>query len=116
MDRFDPALNPNQALRDEIGDAEYEQYLEATGRPTTVAVNRVLESSPGAVAGLQSGDQILSYDGQRVFNTFELNQQTMQGEPGASVVVDILRDDVPMQVVMPRGPIGIYTFEGRRRR
>jgi hypothetical protein len=116
MDRFDPAFNPDAALRAEIGDLEYEQYLEASGRPTMVAVNSVLESSPGQVAGLQPGDQILNYDGQRVFNTFELNRQTMQGTPGDSVVVDILRDGAPMQVVMPRGPIGIYTREGGRRR
>ena len=112
----DPSLNPYALLRAEIGDDEYEQYLEASGRPTTVAVNSVMESSPGAVAGLQPGDRIVSYDGQRVFNTFDLNRQTMQGTPGATVVVDIVRDGAPMQVVLPRGPIGIYTREGGRRR
>lgn len=115
-DRFDPAVNPSSALRAEIGDLEYEQYLEAYNRPTAVAVGSVLESSPGHVAGLQAGDQILSYDGQRVFNTFELNQQTMQGDPGESVVVDIMRDGAPMQVVLPRGPIGITAQSGRGRR
>lgn len=116
MNRFDPAFNPGAALRAELGDTEYEQYLEAYNRPTAVAVGSVLESSPGYVAGLQPGDRILSYDGQRVFNTFELNQQTMQGDPGESVVVDIMRDDAAMQVVLPRGPIGITTRSGRGRR
>ena len=116
MDRFDPAFNPNAALRAELGDVEYEQYLEASGRPTSVSVGSVMEMSPGAVAGLQPGDRILSYDGQRVFNTYELNMQTMQGTPGETVVVDIMRDGAPMQVVMPRGPIGIYTRGGGRRR
>lgn len=116
MNFSDPSLNPYALLRAEVGDDEYEQYLEASGRPTTVAVNSVMESSPGAVAGLQPGDRIVSYDGQRVFNTFDLTQQTMQGTPGDTVVVDIVRDGAPMQVVLPRGPIGIYTREGGRRR
>jgi len=102
-------------LRQELGDYEYERYLVANNRPTSVGVGTVLESSPGQVAGLQPGDQIVSYDGQRVFSTVDLNQQTMQGVPGESVVVDFLRDGVPMQVVVPRGPIGISTRGGRGR-
>ena len=98
-------------LREELGDAQYVQYLEANNRPTAVDVGRVLPSSAGHRAGLQSGDQIVSYDGQRVFSYSDLNNQTFSGEPGQSVVVDILRDGMPMQIVMPRGPIGV---ESRR--
>lgn len=94
-------------LREELGDAQYVQYLEANNRPTAVDVGRVLPSSAGHRAGLQSGDQIVSYDGQRVFSYSDLNNQTFSGEPGQSVVVDILRDGMPMQIVMPRGPIGV---------
>lgn len=111
---FDDRWNPDAMLRAEIGDREYEQYLQANGRPTAVAVGEVLQSSAGQIAGLQPGDEIVSYDGQRVFSAFDLNRQTMQGEPGQSVVVDILRDDAPMQLVMPRGPIGI-SARGRGR-
>lgn len=109
-------LNPDQALRAELGDAEYEQYLEANGRSTSVAVGTVLESSPGQRAGLQSGDQIVGYDGQRVFSYGDLSDQTMSATPGQSVVVDIVRDGVPMQVVVDAGPIGISNrgFRGRR--
>ncbi len=113
---FDPALNPNSALRAEIGDAEYEQYLQANNRPTAVSIGNVLESSPAQRVGLQSGDQIVSYDGTRVFDVSDLNQQTMLGEPGESVVVDITRDGMPMQVVLPRGPIGVSTGRDRGRR
>ena len=38
----------------------------------------------------------------------DLMQQAIQGEPGQNVVVDIVRDGVHMQVVMPRGPLGVY--------
>jgi predicted metalloprotease with PDZ domain len=116
FDPFAPGMNPGTALRAEIGDAEYEQYLEAYGRQTSVSIGSVLESSPGQRAGLQSGDEIMRYGGARVFSTQDLNQQIMIGEPGESVVVDVKRDGVLMQVVLPRGPIGVTTgrFRGRR--
>ena len=116
MNPFDTSLNSDAALRTEIGDIEYEQYLAANGRPTAVHVSGVMESSPGQVAGIRSGDQITSYDGQRIFSTMELTQQTMQGVQGDSVVVGIVRDGVPMQIVLPRGPIGVSTSRFSRRR
>ena len=116
LNRFNPSLNPNSVLRSEIGDAQYEQYLQANNRSTAISVGSVLESSPGQRAGLQAGDQIVSYDGNRVFDVSDLNEQTMLGEPGASVVVDITRDGVPMPVVLPRGPIGVTTGRFPRRR
>ena len=116
MNPFDPSLNSNSALRAEIGDAEYERYLLANNRPTAVSIGSILESSPAQRVGLQSGDQIVSYDGTRVFDVSDLNQQTMLGEPGESVVVDITRDGMPMQVVLPRGPIGVSTGRDRGRR
>jgi S1-C subfamily serine protease len=116
LDRAAFRFDPDQALRAEIGDAEYEQYLEAYGRSTSVAVGTVLESSPGQRAGLQSGDEIVGYGGQRVFSYNELSSRTMNAQPGQSVVVDIVRDGVPMQVIVEAGPIGISNrgFRGRR--
>jgi len=116
LDRSDSRLDPDATLRAEIGDTEYEQYLEADGRSTSVAVGTVLESSPGQRAGLQAGDQIVGYGGQRVFSYGELSEQTMTAEPGRSVVVDIVRDGVPMQVVVDAGPIGISNRSTRGRR
>ena len=94
-------------LRQELGDADYERYLESNGRSTRVAVSSVLESSPAQTAGLQNGDEIVNYDGKRIFSMTDLNQQTMQGEPGQNVVVDFMRDGVLMQVAIARGPVGI---------
>lgn len=99
-------------LRSELGDADYERYLEASGRSTNVAISSVIESSPGQRAGLQVGDQIVRYDGARVFSMSDLTRQTMLGDPGVNVAVDIIRDGIPMQVVLPRGPVGISA--GRR--
>jgi len=102
-------------LRGYFDESEYGQYLEAYGRPTTVSVGAVIQSSPGQLAGLQAGDEIVRYDGERVFSYSDVNRAQLQGEPGESVVMDIVRDGTPMQIVLPRGPIGIQAgrFRGR---
>ncbi len=104
----DPAqLRPEQTLRTELGDADYEKYLDAQGRPTKVGVFNVLPSSPAEKAGMQPGDQIVSYAGQRVFNMADLTALTLQGTPGQSVTLEVQRNQQSVQLVIPRGPIGI---------
>ena len=105
--------SPDFALREEIGDAQYETYLQAHGRSTAVGVGAVFQSSPAHTAGLQTGDEITHYDGARVFNTFDLTRQTMEGDAGENVVVNITREGAPMQVLIPRGPLGINTSRRR---
>jgi hypothetical protein len=109
----DPAqLRPEQTLRTELGDRDYEKYLQAQGRPTTVGVFNVLPSSPAAKAGMQQGDQIMSYGGQRVFNMADLTDLTLQGAPGQSVTLEVQRNQQTVQLVIPRGPIGIAAGPG----
>jgi len=103
----------NDALREELGDADYERYLKANNRSTSISISSVIDSSPAQAAGLRPGDEIVRYDGERVFSMTDLTQQAIDGVPGQNIAVDIVRDGVPMQVVMPRGPIGISG--GRRR-
>ena len=112
VDRF--AMSPDAMLRADIGDADYEKYLQANDRPTSVNISSVMAASPAERAGLQPGDQIVSYDGERVFSTSELMQHTMASGDG-DVVVDVLRNGAPMQIVLPRGPIGVEIgrFRGR---
>lgn len=114
LDPLNRSYSADAMLRDEIGDAEYETYLQANNRPTSVGISTVMASSPGERAGLRAGDEIVGYNGQRVFSTSELIQHTMAGGDG-NVVVDVLRDGSPMQIVLPRGPIGVETgrFRGR---
>lgn len=112
---FNANNSSESRLREELGDTDYEQYLDAYDRPTSVIVSSILDSSPGQRAGLQAGDQIVSYDGQRVFSYSDLNNQQLQGNAGESVVVDLVRDGAPMQIVLPRGPIGIQAGRFNRR-
>jgi len=104
-----------QTLRAELGEADYERYLQAYGRQTTIPVRDVLASSPAERSGLKPGDEILTYAGKRVFDMSELNNLTYQGTPGESIVVEVRRDGQNVQLVMPRGPIGITGggFRGR---
>jgi PDZ domain len=107
MDFYQSRTVASDALRAELGDADYERYLDATARSTSVSVSSVLESSPAQRAGLKPGDEIVRYDGERIFSMSDLTRATMQGQPGEQVPVDVLRDGVTMQMVLPRGPIGI---------
>jgi hypothetical protein len=104
-----------QTLRAELGETDYERYVQASGRQTTIPVRDVLASSPAERSGLQPGDEIVAYAGKRVFDVGELNALTFQGTPGESVVVEVRRDGQDVQLVVPRGPLGIAGggFRGR---
>ena len=96
-----------ETLRAEIGDDDYERFLAANGSRTDIRISNVIDSSPAQSAGLRPGDRILRYDGARVFSMSDLTRQTLDGTPGENVVLNIERDGVPMQVVIPRGPLGV---------
>jgi hypothetical protein len=100
-------------LREDLGDSDYERYLSANGRSTSVGIGAVIGSSPAQFAGLRPGDDIVSYDGARVFTMNDINMASLEGIAGENVVIDLVRDGIPMQVVLPRGPLGIT---GRRTR
>ena len=110
-------LEMNQTLRTELGDEKFERYLDTIGSPTSVNVGQVLPDSAGASAGLQTGDNIISYDGERVFSISDLQQATRSGTEGQTVVMEVERDGVPVTLVLPRGTIGISAggFDFRRR-
>ncbi len=107
VDALSAMSRPQALMRAELGDSDYERYLQAQGQATSIQITRVLESSPGSLAGLQPGDQIVSYDSERVFDVNELRELTLQGRAGEDVVIEIERDGVRMQLNVPRGPVGI---------
>lgn len=107
MDFWRSRDSMNDTLRSELGDADFERYLVANDRSISVTVSNVIDSSPAQSAGLQAGDEIVRYDGERVFSMTDLMHQATNGAPGENVVVDITRDGTPMQIVLPRGPVGI---------
>lgn len=96
-----------QSMRDQLSADDYDRYLWALGRPNRVTVSSVLSGSPAQQAGLQPGDQILSYAGERVFSPGEIRRESSRGVAGASVAVEVMRDSQPMLVYLPRGPLGV---------
>jgi len=95
------------SLRDEIGDDAYDRYLFAMGQRNRVIVNDVMVRSAAEEAGLQSGDLIVSYGGARVFTREDLVDQTHDGDIGDSVVLRIIRNREPIEIEVPRGPLGV---------
>jgi len=109
-EEFDPwarAVDFQAVLRERLGDAEYEKYLTAQGSQASITVREVIGSSPANQAGLRPGDRILSYDGKRVFGMNDLKSLAFSGDPGEDIIVDIERNGQRMQLVLPRGPLGI---------
>ncbi len=107
IDPYASNLDAQSRLRSDLGDTDYQNYLQSMGQPTAVMIQEVLGSSPANRAGLQAGDQLVSYDGTRVFSMTELRSQTMRGQTGEDVVIEIMRDGTRMQLIVPRGPLGI---------
>ena len=104
---FGQGFSQANELRSELGDADYERYLAATGRPTSIGIGRVFANSPAEQAGVQPGDRIVRYDGERVFSMMDMANRIMQSPAEGNVVVDIERGGVQMQLVIPRGPLGV---------
>jgi hypothetical protein len=94
-------------LRAELGDGEYERYLEGTGQPHSVVVRAVEAQSAAAHAGLLPGDEIRAYAGERVFNQRDLNALMQAGTPGEVVAATVVRDGQTLQLYVTRGPLGV---------
>lgn len=95
------------AIRNLLGDDTYDRYLFASGIPNRLMVGSVIDSSPARKAGFRQGDVILRYAGERVFTTRQINELRSSGVRGEPVAVEILRDGRPLQLTIPRGPMGI---------
>ena len=72
-----------------------------------VLFSDVVNNSPAAKAGLKAGDEVVAYDGKRVFDLRDLNARTFEGTAGESVAVTVRRDGQTVHLTLPRGPIGI---------
>jgi membrane-associated protease RseP (regulator of RpoE activity) len=101
-------------LRTELGDADYDWLLYASGSQNRVLIRDVLGDSPAADAGIESGDVIVRYDGQRILSPQELRRATTEGRVGETISVDIERGDERLRVYVPRGPLGTRLGQTRR--
>ena len=94
-------------IKERLGPEGYERYLKSIGSDTSVVIGGVIEGAPADLAGLKPDDEIISYNGERVYNYSELQDATVHGELGESVTVELIRDGKKMQISMDRGPLGV---------
>jgi hypothetical protein len=94
-------------LRSEYGDDAYDWILYASKRPNRVVVQRVMEGSQAEAVGLEPGDVLLEYDGERIFGVHALRTATTRGALGETADVEIERDGRRLRVFPERGPLGI---------
>ncbi len=95
------------STREEYGEEFYDWMLYTTGHPNRVEVGDIMTGSAAENVGLRPGDQVLSYDGQRVFSPSELRDATIEGEVGHLTPVEVLRNGRLTRLMVPRGPLGI---------
>lgn len=100
-------------VRSELGDADYDQYLYQSGEANRVQVASIIDGSAAQIAGMESGDLLLSYANQRIFNTRELQRATREGSRGEIVAVTVGRAGQFVALELPRGPLGV-TLTGLR--
>lgn len=96
-----------EEIRDRLGQEGYERYLKSIGSDVSAVIGGVMEGAPGELAGLKEGDEIISYNGERVYNHMELADISAHGELGEPVTLEIIRNGEKMQIQMERGPLGV---------
>ena len=115
FDREIDSLEENRPdLREELGDEAYDRYLYEQGGGNRVGVASVMSGSVAERAGLESGDVIVSYAGERMFRLRELQSATRGGNYGESVQLSVRRDGEVVAIEVPRGPLGVTLNRTRR--
>jgi len=96
-----------EELKNQLSESEYDAYLYATGQSNRVAVSSVLANAQAGTAGIMSGDYIIRYDNQRVYNWLDLREATAGGNASDIVALEVERDGNTIEFYLARGPLGI---------
>lgn len=100
-------MKDKPSLRQSIGDDAYDRYLYQTQQNNRVLVSSVMSGSVAEQLGVINGDIILSYADQQVINWQDLRQLTAEGVYGEYVNLKILRDHQLINILVPRGALGV---------
>ncbi|SHE83435.1 PDZ domain-containing protein [Microbulbifer donghaiensis] len=101
--------HPRKYFEHELSEQEFELYLDANGGRQEMRIDRVVSGTPASGAGLQAGDKIISYNGERVFHMGDLRTQVYKVAPGKTVAIEVQREGSSSREVIyvPSGPLGI---------
>ena len=91
------------AVRARLGEEDYDALLYAIGQENRLMVTQVPEGTPGALAGVQPGDELLSVDGQRIFNRIELNWLEAGLDDAGRIPITVLRGGELVQLWVENG-------------
>jgi hypothetical protein len=94
-------------LREEIGDADYARYREATGRVMGTPITGVIPDSNADRIGLKKGDDIVQYGGKHVYSYFDLLSMASENKSGGPTLLEVRRGGQTFQVLLPQGELGI---------
>lgn len=97
----------DEQLKSQLTPDELDLVLFATGRHNRVEVTDTIENSAAGIAGIRTGDIILSYDGQHIFEPLTLFKATADGSLGDMTEVIIDRQGEQLSVYVPRGSLGV---------
>ena len=95
------------SLKKAIGTDAYDHYLYETAQNNRVIVTTVMQDSPADQLGVQKGDIIMSYANEKVLSWRELRELTGKGTYGEYVNLNILRDGQLLNILVPRGSLGV---------
>lgn len=109
-DRFreeSAALRSDRQLRETLGDDAFDKLLVAEGRDNRVRIETVIENSAADISGIEVGDVVVRYADDRVFQFGDLRDATTAGERDETVSIQVRRDGEVIDLVIPRGPMGV---------
>ena len=92
-----------------IGIENYRQLISVNGETTNVVVDAVLPQTTAASNGIQANDVIVEYAGNAIYSSESLITASAKGSTDDTVLVRLLRDDQPVELYIPAGPVGIRT-------
>jgi len=107
FDELEEINKQDTSLREELGDEKYDEYLFTSKQNNRIRISSVMLGSAAEQAGVQKGDVVLSYDGNRMFIWQELKDATSEGQLGEYVSISIYRNGEIFSFSVPRGPLGM---------
>lgn len=109
-DRFRQSLQELRAdsrVKEILGEDDYDRLLLAEGRNNRVRIDSIINGSAADLAGVVIGDVIYRYGDERIFTFGDLRRATTSGERDQQVSLQVLRNAERIDLVVPRGPLGV---------